>query len=46
MSYLPKEPRDKDPKKVTPTRLAIWVFVGAVGAYMIISGIIGVIQHG
>ena len=49
MSYLPKEPRDKkdgDPKKVTSTRLAIWVFAGAAGAYLIISGIIGIINHG
>ncbi|MET4780366.1 hypothetical protein [Glaciihabitans sp. UYNi722] len=46
MSYLPKEPRDKDPKKVTPTRLAVWVFVGAVGLYFIITGVIGVINHG
>ena len=51
MSYLPKEPRDKhpkdgDPKKVTQTRLAVWIFGGAVGAYLIISGIIGIIQHG
>jgi hypothetical protein len=46
VSYLPKDPHDKDPKKVTPTRLAIWVFVGAVGVYLIITGIIGVINHG
>ena len=46
MSYLPKEPRDKDPKKVTQTRLAVWIFGGAAGAYLIISGIIGIINRG
>ncbi|CAN5456097.1 hypothetical protein BH10ACT6_BH10ACT6_07310 [soil metagenome] len=44
MSYLPKEP--KDPKKVSPARIALWVAVAAVGGYMVITGIIQVIQHG
>ncbi len=44
MSYLPKEPRD--PKKVTTSRLVIWVVAGGLGLYFIISGVIGIIQHG
>ena len=43
MSYLPKEPHD--PKKVTPTRMALWVIVGGIGLYLIASGVLGVIQH-
>lgn len=44
MSYLPKEPRD--PKKVSNSRLLIWLGVGAVAVYSIIQGIIGISQHG
>jgi len=42
--YLPKEP--KDPKKASPTRIAVWVFVVLVGGYFVITGIIGVINNG
>jgi len=42
--YLPKEP--KDPKKASPTRIALWVFVALVGGYFVITGIIGVINNG
>lgn len=44
MSYLPPEP--KDPKKVSTARLLIWIGAGGFAVYMIISGIIGVVQHG
>jgi hypothetical protein len=44
MSYLPKEP--KDPKKVSTSRLLIWIGAGGIGVYMIIEGIIGVVSHG
>lgn len=43
MSYLPPEP--KDPKKVSNNRLIIWLVVGALAVYMIVSGIVGLI-HG
>jgi len=33
-------------KKPSPTRIAIWVVVGAVGLYMLGSGIIGIIAGG
>ncbi|MFZ4893484.1 hypothetical protein ACL9RL_03435 [Plantibacter sp. Mn2098] len=39
----------KEPKKSTsPTmaRIAIWVIVGGVGLYLIISGVWGVIANG
>jgi len=44
MSYLP--PEKKDPKKITPTRIALWVIVGGVGLYLVISGLIGIINAG
>jgi len=40
MSYLPPE---KKPKGITANRLAIWVIVGGIGAYFVISGIIGIL---
>jgi hypothetical protein len=36
----------KDPRKVSPTRIALWVLVSGFAIYMIVSGIIGVIAHG
>lgn len=42
--YLPKEPQD--PKKVSTTRLVLWIAVGGIAVYTIIQGIIGVVQHG
>ncbi len=44
MGYLPPDP--KDPKKVSTTRLVLWIAVAGVGAYSIIQGIIGILQHG
>jgi len=48
MNYLPDdELRDKSkPKPPSFNRVAIWVLVGAVGAYFLISGIVGIIQNG
>ncbi len=43
--YLPKselEP-DHDPKRPSNTRIAIWIIVGAIGLYLIGSGIWGLI---
>ena len=33
----------KDPKAVTPTRVAVWTIVGGFGAYLIINGLFGII---
>jgi hypothetical protein len=46
--YLPKDAlRDKnEPKPPSMNRIAIWVIVGAIGAYFLISGIIGIITGG
>ncbi|GAA1517741.1 hypothetical protein GCM10009761_20260 [Agromyces terreus] len=43
--YLPKselEP-EPDPKRPSNARLAIWIVVGAIGAYLLGSGIWGLL---
>ena len=37
---------DKKREKIPLPRLALWIVVGAVGAYTLISGIIGIIAKG
>jgi hypothetical protein len=44
VSYLPKEP--KDPKKVSSTRLILWIAVAGVGVYSIIQGVTSIIANG
>ena len=43
-----KLPSDNDGKKesVSFARLSIWIIVGGIGAYLIISGLYGVITKG
>ncbi|TAJ47883.1 MAG: hypothetical protein EPO52_06705 [Herbiconiux sp.] len=36
---------EPNPNKPTTTRIAIWIIVGAVGVYFIVSGIIGIATH-
>lgn len=46
--YLPKkelEP-DPDPRKPSFARVAIWVIVGAIGLYLLGSGIWGIVTAG
>jgi hypothetical protein len=50
MSDLPPAPKP-DPKpgdkaKITWQRLSIWIIVGGVGLYLVISGLLGVIAKG
>lgn len=45
---LPKselEP-EKDPKRVSNGRLAIWIIVGGIGVYLLGSGIWGIVAGG
>jgi len=35
---------DKDPKKPSMNRIAMWVIVGGVGVYFLLSGVIGLIN--
>jgi hypothetical protein len=41
---LPGEPEKK--KGPTLARIAVWVFVAAVGLYLVISGLVGIIVKG
>lgn len=46
--FLPKselEP-EKDPKKVSNSRIIIWIIVGGVGVYLLGSGIWGIVAGG
>ncbi|WP_400996346.1 hypothetical protein [Agromyces sp. GXQ0307] len=46
--YLPKgelEP-ERDPKQPSFARIAIWVIVGAVGLYLLGSGVWGILTAG
>ncbi|WP_168770976.1 hypothetical protein [Orlajensenia flava] len=44
--YLPKKELEPEPDKrrVSNGRLAIWLIVGGVAVYMIVSGIIGIVS--
>jgi hypothetical protein len=37
---------DKDQRKVSTTRIVLWIAVSGFAIYMIVSGIIGVVAHG
>jgi hypothetical protein len=42
-----KLPGDDEKKpEISMNRLALWLVVGAVGAYLLISGIVGIIAKG
>ena len=43
MSLPPDDPKKS---KLTPTRIGIWVVVAAIGLYLVISGVIGIIAKG
>ena len=48
MRYLPDDEL-RDPNKPKPpsmARIVIWVVMGGVGAYLVISGIIGIVSGG
>jgi len=44
MSYLP--PEKKDPRKITSARIWIWVIVGGIGLYLVVSGVVGALNAG
>jgi len=37
---------DEKKPEISMNRLALWVIVGAVGAYLLISGIVGIVAQG
>ena len=44
MSYLP--PEKKDPKKISQNRIILWIVVGGIGLYLVISGVVGGLAAG
>jgi hypothetical protein len=42
----PKPGRGGDRKPVTWNRIAIWVITAAVGAYLVVTGIMGILDKG
>jgi len=46
MTILPPDDLqpDKDPRKPSTNRIVIWVIVGGVGVYFLLSGVIGLIN--
>lgn len=49
VSYTPapQEPKDPgDPKRPTTARITIWIAVGAVGLYFLLTGIFGIVNGG
>ncbi|CAN5544796.1 hypothetical protein BH09ACT4_BH09ACT4_21800 [soil metagenome] len=43
----PKEPaKPGDRKPLTWQRISIWIIVGGIGLYLVISGLLGVIAKG
>ena len=42
---LPQDDKPADPRKPSPGRLLIWVGVGGVGLYLIITGLIDALGH-
>jgi hypothetical protein len=48
VNAAPTDPRDRKPQRepVSPARLTIWVVVGAIGVFLLGSGILGIITKG
>jgi len=42
VSFLPPD----DKHKPSPARIGVWLVVGAVGVFMLVSGIIGIVTGG
>ncbi|MBN9605774.1 MAG: hypothetical protein J0G30_04110 [Actinomycetales bacterium] len=36
----------RDRGRVTPARIAIWIIVGGIGLYLVITGLVGVATSG
>jgi hypothetical protein len=43
---LPGDDQKEKKGQISLARIAIWVLVGGIGAYLVISGIIGIIVKG
>ncbi|CAI9386913.1 hypothetical protein [Microbacterium sp. T2.11-28] len=45
-SFRPGDPADPAPQGPSTARITIWIVVGAIGLYMIVSGVIGGLSAG
>ena len=43
---LPPSKKPDDPRVPTWRRVAIWVIVGGIGLYLVITGVVGIIAKG
>ena len=46
MSLPPEPPGRGDKPKLSPTRVLVWIVVAAIGLYLVISGIVGILAKG
>jgi hypothetical protein len=46
MSNLKLPGEDKDKPEISFARIAVWVIVGGIGLYLVISGVVGIIVKG
>lgn len=42
----PGTPPEPGPKKPSPARIGVWLVVGAIGVYLLASGVIGIVTSG
>lgn len=45
-SFRPGDPADPAPRGPSTARITIWIVVGAIGLYMIVSGVVGGLSAG
>lgn len=45
-SFRPEEPGDPGPQGPSTARITIWIVVGAIGLYMVVSGVVGGLSAG
>jgi hypothetical protein len=45
VSPEPDDPR-RPGRRPTPTRLLVWIVVGAIAVYLIVNGLIGILAKG
>lgn len=42
----PKPLGERDRPRISLSRIAVWVIVGGIGLYLVISGVVGIIVKG
>ena len=46
MTQPPSNKKPSGPNPITPARIAIWLAVGTVGVFLLVSGILGILAKG